>query len=577
MESDSIREEEEEETYESNQEEYNEGEDEEDATGANADGEQIKGLKEHRPQGRAVGQTRSPPKKRRKIVRKVKDDMVSLSPTERLAEAVKGHIGVRRFRTFDGLPACQKELTGHRLEILLDTVADGSLNPLMYFTLKGDQIEKLVELRGLLPSILTKNIGISSDTEFSLMSESEKEDIGGRLGSLLRQIARGALVPLLSSALNVEEVKKLCNLKGIHPVDLELEGASDKDNTFPRLEESPDDSMNDDCLNEEEMAEAEADNPNWTPDIGKRRRPAHDSNHEEDAMRELSRYNAMFESVSDQVVLDIIKAAARQDETETEKRRKTYPPLSWPRLAALASPKYNHDFIIDVVSKISERFNRLAHDRSLWEGTVMISLDGDFLDEKKDEWIYGEKRADEVINEWLNDGTERLWLEGEHYCHKVPTFNFVSLAKRCPNLKTLLLYSVELDEGLSPSFEMNSLEDLFMHNVNLLHLDPFLNFDWKHTFPRIALFGLWPDMLDHGGCWRLLPDLRECENIREVYLIGGRYSFPTNILRDVPFPKGLEKLVVEHNGLTEVVGQEGFEEAVRHGGRQCHQGTSSRV
>ena len=556
MESDSGREEEEEEekeeeeeTYEPNLEKYNEGED---ATGTNVDGEQIIGLTERRPRGQAMSQTHSPPpKKRRKIVRKVKDDMVSLTPTERLAEAVKGHVGVRRFRTFDGIPTGRKEEVGRRLETLLDSVADGSLNPLMYFTLKGDLIEKLVELRGLLPSILTKNLGISTDTEFPLMSEVEKEDIGAGLGRLLRQISRGALVPLLSSALNVEEVKKLCNLKGIRPTDLELEGASDNDNNIHRLVERPhDDNMND-CLNEG-IAEADADIPNWTQDIGKRRRPAHDSNHEEDSMKELSRYNAMFDSVPDEVVLDLIKVAARQDEAETEKRRKTYPPLAWPRLATLATPKYNHDFIIDVVSKISDRFNRLAHDRSLWEGTVMISLDGDFLDdEEKDEWIYGEKKADQIIDEWLNDGTERLWVEGENYCPKVPTFNFVSLAKQCPNLKTLLLYSVELDEALSPSFEMSSLEDLFLHNVKLVHSDPFLNFDWKCTFPRITLFGMWPDIMDHGGCWCLLPDLRECENIREVYLIDGRFSFPTNILRDVPFPKGLEKLMVQHNGLTD--------------------------
>ena len=174
-------------------------------------------------------------------MRKVKEDAV-LDPTESLAETVGFHIGIDKFETFDGLHPHRKEEAGRRLQTLLDTVADGSLTPLMFFTLKGELIKKLVELRGLLPSILSEKCGLDSDSEFPLLSEGEKEDAGRRLGSLLRQVARGALVPLLDSVLSAEEVKKLCNLKGI-------------------VKEEPDDDLN--TCEKDKFAAADADIPNW--------------------------------------------------------------------------------------------------------------------------------------------------------------------------------------------------------------------------------------------------------------------------------------------------------------------------
>ena len=456
----------------------------------------------------------SPPRKRRKIVRKVKEDVVHLSDVEKLAETVGVHIGKPINRTFDELSFYEKEDAGPLLASLLDLVADGSLNSLMHHTLKEDLMKKLVLGRGqeFLPAVLKEDFGISDDAPFPLMSEGEKEDIGRRLGSLLRKVAGGALVPLLNSTLNADEVRKLSSLKGIM-----TRGAEDED------------TIDDEEMREEMslLVEANADVPD----------------------SQAQNLGSVFDSLKDEVVLRIIKEVVRRDAPLKE-----YPPLRSPRLSALGSPKYNHDLIFDVISKISQRFHKLAHDKSLWGGTVMISLDGDDqVDEDIDEWFYGEKRADEIIGGWLHVDTERLWLDGESLvtASRVPKFNFNSLAKRCPKLKTLLLYSVEL-EKLSSSFRMTSLEDLFMDNVNLVHSDAFVSFDWRLSFPSIIFFGMKPDVVEHGACWSMLPDLRGCDHMKEVNLVGGRYSFPTNILNAVPFPRGLKKLVIRHNGFTDL-------------------------
>ena len=279
------------------------------------------------------------------------------------------------------------------------------------------------------------------------------------------------------------------------------------------------------------------------------------------ALEDNAKAVSMFDSLPDEILLDIIKVAARHG-ADQQGRHSTsgqwrgeggpYPPIASSRLAILGSPEYNHDFIVDVIGKISKRFSRLAHDKSLWTGTVVISLDGDMRHELGG-WEYGEKTADKIIFEWLHDGTEHLWMDGENPCTKVATFDFHSLAKRCPKLKTLLLYSVELEESLKSSkFQMPYLENLFLHVVDLSYSDPFDGFDWQFTFPSIKLFGMWPDMTpgEYGDGWSLFPDLRDCHNLKEVYVMGGKYSFPTNLSEDVPFPRCLKKLVLHDHGLT---------------------------
>ena len=476
----------------------------------------------------------SPPKKRRKIVCKKKDDVEFLKAKAKLANTIREHIGISVNQTFDDLTFDEKETAGHHLKTLLDEMSSGSLHPLMHHTLEGDLIKKLVLGKGLefVAVILRANLGISSDTPFPLMRENEKEDIGHHLGSLLRQVLGGALVPLFNITLNVNDVRELCNLKKISQHDeVELNGS---EGTI------------DDEEMRERMATLEA-----SADISNSRT----QDYAVDSLKNLC--SKVIDSLGDEVVLHLIKEVAHHDAPlpclrYVKASPKTYPPLRLPRLSPLAYPKYNNDFIIDVISKISNRFERLAHDKLLWEGTVIMSLDGDELvDEETDEWVYGEKRADKLINEWLHDGTERLWLDGGDLVKRVPTFNFDTLAKRCPNLKTLLLYSVEL-VGISSPFRMASLEDLFMDKVNLVHSDAFLSFDWQLSFPSIKFFGMKPDDTEHVGCWSVLPNLRECRHIREVYLIGGgRYFFPTNILTDVPYPRGMQKLFLQHHGLSD--------------------------
>ena len=62
---------------------------------------------------------------------------------------------------------------------------------------------------------------------------------------------------------------------------------------------------------------------------------------------------------------------------------------------------YNHDFLADVLCKVSTRFKRLATDSSLWEGQVVINADKN------------PGKAEFVVQECLNDGTRDFLISGD--------------------------------------------------------------------------------------------------------------------------------------------------------------------
>merc|ERR1712117_518938 len=88
----------------------------------------------------------------------------------------------------------------------------------------------------------------------------------------------------------------------------------------------------------------------------------------------LSAAMTYFDSLPDELILKIVKMAAEE-------------PID------LFGRKYDHDFLVDVLSKISVKFKRVVTDSSLWRGSVKIWMDDG------DAWV---GRARFVVKECVN-------------------------------------------------------------------------------------------------------------------------------------------------------------------------------
>ena len=87
-----------------------------------------------------------------------------------------------------------------------------------------------------------------------------------------------------------------------------------------------------------------------------------------------------FDSLPDEIALKIVKMAVQ------------------PR--TLMHTKYDHDFLVDILCKVSPQFKRLATDPSLWKGSVKIWMkNGRAM--RKDRF---------VVQECLNSGTREFTM-----------------------------------------------------------------------------------------------------------------------------------------------------------------------
>ena len=182
------------------------------------------------------------PRKRRKIIERRAKPSETMDPSEKMTEDLSNYLGIARNRTFNELNTKGKEEAGSCLQSLLNDVSDGALTPLMHFTLNAGHIQKLADIKQITRSIIKDHLGFSEERPFTSMSEVEKREVGGHLNVLLKEVSGGALVPLLNTALNFEEVKKLASLKGVH--GLETDDAS----AAVDVKEEPDDDMDVDKL-----------------------------------------------------------------------------------------------------------------------------------------------------------------------------------------------------------------------------------------------------------------------------------------------------------------------------------------
>ena len=233
-----------------------------------------------------------------------------------------------------------------------------------------------------------------------------------------------------------------------------------------------------------------------------------------------------FESLPPEIMAKIIKMAMK---------------------SGFASDKHQYNFLGDVVSKVSKKFQNVASIKSLWAGDVFL-------------WG-GEAKIWKVINNYLNDLVSGLELEGEleRRCSDVTLSTFdlydilLQLSAKCPNL-TMLTISNYILKGPWPTLpaHLTSLKrleiregpvvsDIFVGAQIHRDLPNLEDFAWVCSGPRFrpqprrVKKWYWSrkivlaQMMDQ----RCL-DLSKCENLRTVRLC---HEMVQRVHTGVAFPR----------------------------------------
>ena len=134
-----------------------------------------------------------------------------------------------------------------------------------------------------------------------------------------------------------------------------------------------------------------------------------------------------FDSLSDEIVLKIFKMTALKDHGEGE---------------------YDHDFLADVLCKVSVRFRRIASDSSLWKEPAGITIKGN--DFSKLEFMIGE-----CLN---NTEVLTIWADPRYLHPRFPNRYLVDLATMVPNLKMVWLCFFEPEEDIPAPWNVEEVD-----------------------------------------------------------------------------------------------------------------------
>ena len=211
------------------------------------------------------------------------------------------------------------------------------------------------------------------------------------------------------------------------------------------------------------------------------------------------------------------------------------------RMAVESHCPPHQDFLVDVVSKVSFRFMRLATDTSLWDLHVGITFGED-----------DEQRLKDVVYGFLNEGTNYLSFWNE----KVPSTTIMSgiyiyaVAARCPNLMAWYINGMRMDSWPTLKIPWSSLEDLWLDGVKM-RWNVFKNIDIHVNVPNLKVFGMKSCLPVPKRKPILLPDFRYSGRLQQLRVFQGSFSFPARDGRVtrfslVPLPRDLKKLCVLH-------------------------------
>ena len=190
---------------------------------------------------------------------------------------------------------------------------------------------------------------------------------------------------------------------------------------------------------------------------------------------------------------------------------------------------HKQDFLLDVIARTSLRFKNLADDKSLWKGEVRIEGD-----RAKIERVIGKYLNEEVTHLWIG-GTGYLEEDGEVVPSTISIFGATdvrAVAEKCPKLEEFWLNMVNLVGWPSLGTPWSSVKKLWINGVER---GCFNNVALHETVPNVEEFTLCGHLERVGS---LLPDMNQCEALKEVTLSWGVFRMPGRI----PFPPGLSVL-----------------------------------
>ena len=305
---------------------------------------------------------------------------------------------------------------------------------------------------------------------------------------------------------------------------------------------------------------------------------------------------AAFDSLPDELVLKIVKLAAKSEpltivrhmDSETLERfrrqRSVFTCVDGvdhriPK-TTLRATTYDHNFLLNVVGKISVRFRNIAADKSLWKGFVYIgnrqfrhprddvSEDGiatlarDFLGgETKVLQIYN-LRAEVIYERWTP-------LDGE----VIRPETICALSNKCPEMVHLSLHGLRMESWPRWPSSYNSWDSLEYLVLNRLQLnsDLFINVQLHRCFPNLKHVILDrcepiggepinPSLVVHrsnyNGVSITLPDVSECMSLEVFEIRNGLYRFATDLKIRIPFPPSLKKWLFWPERIFDVRGRE---------------------
>ena len=176
-----------------------------------------------------------------------------------------------------------------------------------------------------------------------------------------------------------------------------------------------------------------------------------------------------------------------------------------------------HDYIVDVISKVSTRLKTLATSKSLWKGAVYVRGN--------------DKKIKQVINEFLNEGVTKLFMS-DIWGNEVfmSPEDILDIFSKCPKLTELGINTQRGQILAWPNFPVpcTTLERLWLWTVTS---DMFEGVDLHKSLPNLKYFSIH----NYNNAPHVLPGMSKCKNLREVWLVDGKFKI-------AGIPRGLKSL-----------------------------------
>ena len=210
-------------------------------------------------------------------------------------------------------------------------------------------------------------------------------------------------------------------------------------------------------------------------------------------------------SLPDKILTKIVKMAARLRETRNIQEFPEKVPFSY---------EYDHDFLVDVVAKISKRFGKIATHPDFWKGNVFI--------------YRSNVNISDLIEEYLCDATKGLWVSrGVQF---LSSHTIAALARKCPDLRqfSMLARVTKWPEFAQPWKSMERLYNLYWRCKDV---------ELHRSLPNLRVLSL------KGGpdpSPIMLPDMSGCDKMEMLQLSEGYFCVPAVSA----FPRKLKSLVL---------------------------------